>query len=423
MSHVDLDVSRRRQAPAFGRPAGTRFRLVTPSTSVWLDRIRATAAGLVVLGHARSIIFPDWVSVPLRSRKFLLGAFYFFTGFGHEAVIVFFVLSGFLVGGNAIREAAGRSLDLRRYFAARVSRIYSVLLPALLVGAVWDTVGLHYFGQGGVYSGHIFTGVLSVSVATRLNFSTLVGNSLCLQGIAYPTFGSNGPLWSLTNEFWYYVLWPLILIPVFGGYSNVQRAAAAATAVIVGWLLYPSVLAYGLLWGLGVLARSLPRPMLRSGVVSVALGLGALGASRVSHLRAPVSASPAVWEFGVDVVVAVAFSLLLNWLNCSGPGRSTSGNRVSAAFAGFSYSLYAAHLPFAILCCAAAREIVGIQLPRRAGDGKAFAIYVGLVILAYGYCWLVSLVTERRTSAVRAALLSEVKWPRWGGPLLVGDKR
>jgi hypothetical protein len=36
-------------------------------------------------------------------------------------------------------------------------------------------------------------------------------NAFFLQTIAGPTFGSNGPLWSLAYEWWYYVLFPLVL--------------------------------------------------------------------------------------------------------------------------------------------------------------------------------------------------------------------
>src|SRR5262249_53262489 len=42
-----------------------------------------------------------------------------------------------------------------------------------------------------------------------LTLRTFVGNLLFLQTIFCTTFGSNGPLWSLSNEFWYYVLFPL----------------------------------------------------------------------------------------------------------------------------------------------------------------------------------------------------------------------
>ena len=36
-------------------------------------------------------------------------------------------------------------------------------------------------------------------------------NAFFLQTIVGPTFGSNGPLWSLAYEWWYYVLFPLAL--------------------------------------------------------------------------------------------------------------------------------------------------------------------------------------------------------------------
>ncbi len=66
----------------------------------YLDSLRAGAAICVLVSHLRSFLFVDWPYV--TNKNILLGAFYFLTGLGHEAVVVFFVLSGFFVGGRAL---------------------------------------------------------------------------------------------------------------------------------------------------------------------------------------------------------------------------------------------------------------------------------------------------------------------------------
>ena len=67
-------------------------RKLTAAASDSLDLIRAIAAFAVMVGHLRALFFADFAY--LQSKSLPLGALYFFTGFGHQAVIVFFVLSG-----------------------------------------------------------------------------------------------------------------------------------------------------------------------------------------------------------------------------------------------------------------------------------------------------------------------------------------
>ena len=55
---------------------------------------------------------------------------------GYTGVDVFFVLSGFLVGGAVMR--AGPAFDWRTYAIARLSRLWVVLVPALLLTAALD---------------------------------------------------------------------------------------------------------------------------------------------------------------------------------------------------------------------------------------------------------------------------------------------
>ena len=74
-------------------------------SSFWasLDFIRWSAAMLVVVAHARHLLFVDYYLLVYKDPTFLHSIsnklFYFITGLGHEAVVLFFVLSGYLVGG------------------------------------------------------------------------------------------------------------------------------------------------------------------------------------------------------------------------------------------------------------------------------------------------------------------------------------
>lgn len=109
--------------------------------SALLNSCRWGAAFLVVLSHVRHLILIDYKDIEYKS--IFIKGFYFITGLGHEAVVVFFVISGFLVGGLTVRKWSVK-LSYKDYFAARFSRIYSVLIPALLLGAGLDWIGLDW---------------------------------------------------------------------------------------------------------------------------------------------------------------------------------------------------------------------------------------------------------------------------------------
>ena len=106
---------------------------------------------------------------------------YFVSGFGHYAVMAFFVLSGFLVGGSVLRGRMDGEFNWGLYAVNRLTRLWIVLIPALLLGAIWDHLGLHLFGTSGVYGDDCQA--WHIAVPPRLSASIMVGNMFFLQGI------------------------------------------------------------------------------------------------------------------------------------------------------------------------------------------------------------------------------------------------
>jgi peptidoglycan/LPS O-acetylase OafA/YrhL len=73
-------------------------------TSDFINASRWVAAFFVVIGHVYNI------SINYRGAvhpSLLVRGMHSFSGFGHIAVIVFFVISGFLVGGRGRRYGGG----------------------------------------------------------------------------------------------------------------------------------------------------------------------------------------------------------------------------------------------------------------------------------------------------------------------------
>lgn len=167
----------------------------------WADVLRFVAAMLVVMEHSRDLLFLTLVEVGNLSVPWKV--FYFLTGFGNEAVIVFFVLSGFWIT-SAVSRRIERTDFWRTYLIDRLSRLLIVLVPVLMLGAVLDLTSIHLLGSQYV---DVTSGALTVQrpVIDSLGPGVLIGNLLFLQKLVFPTFGSNGPLWSLAYEFWYYI--------------------------------------------------------------------------------------------------------------------------------------------------------------------------------------------------------------------------
>lgn len=81
----------------------------------WLDTMRFVAAFMVLLSHARNTFFPPFDGLPLDQQNILSMAFTLFCRMGHEAVIVFFVLSGFLVGGRGFERIKDGTMHVGSY--------------------------------------------------------------------------------------------------------------------------------------------------------------------------------------------------------------------------------------------------------------------------------------------------------------------
>src|SRR3954454_17373909 len=96
-----------------------RARPMKYCTSDLLDTTRWVAAFAVALSHARNFLLLDWGATPQASVGY--AAFYFASGFGRISVIVFFVLSGYLVGGKAFEALRDGRFFSRRYMVERLS--------------------------------------------------------------------------------------------------------------------------------------------------------------------------------------------------------------------------------------------------------------------------------------------------------------
>ena len=194
-----------------------------------LEAVRGFAALYVCLTH---MFHHDSMALPWRMAL----------SFGQEAVIVFFVLSGFVIQWATGRQDAG--VPFGRYFLKRFVRIYSVWGCAVIALCViaWAEAG-HFVHQP----------VLQ-----------WLGNLLMLQDWSYgrpavicdPLYGDT-PLWSLHYEWGFYMLFPLVhALAPSRWRQHAEGGLAVANAILYAFLPNPlsRLFIYLAIWWIGVRA-------------------------------------------------------------------------------------------------------------------------------------------------------------------------
>lgn len=375
-----------------------------------LNFSRWTAALLVVVSHLRNIVFVDYENV--QHKTLLVKAFYFITGLGHEAVIVFFVISGLLVGGLSLSRWKSKGIDYARYFMNRFSRIYVVLLPALIAGGIFDLIGLFYFNRTGLYSNatEFSVATLNFSVQERLAGASFVGSVLMLQPFVMAPFGSNGPLWSLSYEWWYYCVFAILL--AFFGSKTWSGKTILAAAIIGGTAFLPVALTlWMLIWllGTGVLLYGEFRLPKLPPILAISIFVSTMIFSKFSMNIGFMHASQGLFvEFGKDFLVGIGFSLLLLsfYRQTTTPVFQSIDRlpvRINQHLAEFSYTTYLCHVPFMLLFLAISADIFNKAMKQQPTENTFIYFFLVLACI-YLYAFIFSRFTERHTNTVRKRL-------------------
>jgi len=307
---------------------------------IWLDLIRVLAALAVFMQHLRTLLFKNYWEGP---TSFFKKIFYFLTGFSHEAVIVFFVLSGFLITGSIVNARKKAKFSVLNYGLDRLVRLWIVLIPGLVLTLIVDRMGIHWFGTYPAYLGTIqYTG--NIDVAANLNGPTFFGNIFFLQGILVNTFGSNTPLWSLTNEFWYYVLFPIIYFIIYQKKIWISISLFILTFTIF-LFIGQDILQYFLVWLIGsalfFVKENLPAPSVRFKQILLICGIIAFA---VCFYELRISGR---LDWMKDVLSGL-ITVVLCYVGLYSRMRSKLISRIVSFFSGMSYSLYVIHLPLAL---------------------------------------------------------------------------
>jgi peptidoglycan/LPS O-acetylase OafA/YrhL len=181
-----------------------------------LDALRGMLAIYVLIGHARWLLWAGhsaWlVSSPI-GIEWVLGYVSAVFRYGHEAVMFFFVLSGFFIHSAYARASSKRYLSedgLRNYYRRRARRLIPTYVFALLITVVLDAIGRAFWPD--LYLAHISDALLKESFTKKTyDVDSVFFGLVLLPSLGGKDFGSNGPLWSIANEAVYYAIYPLWL--------------------------------------------------------------------------------------------------------------------------------------------------------------------------------------------------------------------
>ena len=340
-------------------------------TSLYLDILRFVAAMTVFLGH-------------VSGAQFTGGLLWQIGPFTAEAVTVFFVLSGFVIG-YATHRRETRPLP---YAIARAARLYSVALPALAATFVLDTIGrnarpeLYSLTWGYSDSGQLWQFLSGLLFVNQFWFVNLPQGS----DLAY---------WSLGYEVWYYV--------IFGVAIFVPSRRRVPATILVLLLVGPAIAAMFPLWlfGLGAYGFCARYPLKRStGAWLYTATLAAWAGYELWAFRhgRPFSLVPAILhrpELAQDYIVGALFAVHLVAFHAMSPACGGVLSRFARPIrwlAGTTFTVYLFHLPIA--------QFLTTQVPWPPSAWQTRLIIIGGTL---AIMFLVAEVTERRKEMWRGA--------------------
>lgn len=260
----------------------------------------------------------------------------------HSAVVLFFVISGYLVGGGALREHLAGTFEFRRYAISRFARIYIVLIPAILLTLALDGLAWTIDPTSPIYASSQENPMGEVPPFERYGLGNIIASLFCLEGFAGLSMGSNFPLWSLGFEWVFYFTGPAVLLASDAVAARIGRPVwlcrvagvlCVATLLVASHKFYLSLL--WLIWN-------------SSAFVRIAAERG-WGPERWRWLGLPVCAfgfliAPIIGYRLADPFIGFGFAFFLSAYSATERGFHPRFDRF---LADRSYSLYVIHLPIA----------------------------------------------------------------------------
>jgi len=370
--------------------------------SIHLDLLRGLASLLVFIGHMRILLFIEYTEI--SNPSFLIKRLNSLTVLGHQSVMIFFVLSGFFISASVIRRIQQKQWSWVNYLVDRLTRLYIVLIPALLLSSFWDSLGIKIFGTGQdsfygekFHNAHLAT----YKILENFTFQNALGTIAFVQTIFVDLFGSNKAVWSLAYEFWYYTLFPSIIL-FFCVKSFKARLLYAFLASGILLMVGSEIRIYFLVWLMGALVSiSHPSKYLNNKTILKSLTILSILILCIALISERFIGQE-IADFFIGISTAVMIYLLVN--SRSQIRQEGAYEKFSKGLAGCSYTLYLVHMP--ILCF-----IRACVIGDRPWDIDILHVFLALIILVFVFLYAVVIAhfTEAKTDKFRNPIMSWIK--------------
>jgi len=330
-------------------------------------------------------------------------------------VLLFFALSGLLISYSLHNKLDNPEYRFRNFFVDRFSRIYSGLLPALLLGTI-IAVTIYVTNHG------YFMDLCSMqSTPSLLTFGMTLGmlesfpvsffNSiLSAFGLSFPLpavtpYGFNGILWALVILWWLYMVFGWIVIGSFGLVRNQNRGGwykvgffvvtALLSLLLIG--LYQQNSSLVIVWFLGVLmmlgisGKTLNNKLagnLKARVLGVLFFLSL--ASAVYWIYVTFAWTHQYYDISLGILLSTCVFLGVLFLNAGGFKRASKFilNRHVVSWittgAGFSYTLFVTHYPIIIF-------LNGLNLPL-----NRYLMFIPILLITNLTAFSIAYFTEKK---------------------------
>jgi peptidoglycan/LPS O-acetylase OafA/YrhL len=331
---------------------GSTIVKIDPQTSNLMDGLRGMSAIVVASVHSFQVFVLPYFG--LGSRSHILTSL-----LATHAVTVFFIVSGFMINVSTRRHRnADGSFRSAAFAQARILRIYPPLIAAILL-TISVYLAIQLLGLHGRESFRLGDELFVARERAIIEWSAIPSTFFLLYGAipsAPPPLNMDGPLWTLSYEWWFYILiflWERLRNGV--SFSTLFPLAAISAILVFGrnglflwlFLIWLSGFWLGRIYGNGqVFTGSFwPRTFLiaAGALISMAvMGRGHLISDLLNPFDTP-SAQKVMVAVGILLMLAISILIRRSSSSVWSIPRSISG------LADFSYTLYIIHYPLLLL--------------------------------------------------------------------------
>lgn len=334
-----------------------------------LDSFRGLAAIAVLLDHLCTTFLMPFLgnTGALNIAMNLLGGW---------AVIIFFILSGYLITYSILYNTSTNGRFLwTDYLISRVARIYPTLICSLALCTIIFLIA-KYFNLHGMQGFRLPGDFYVIRDKFEFKFQDVL-NSLLMRG---GMLDLNGPLWSLYIEVKTYLLAMFVAIFLAGGAGKTGKIVSIMGIIFVLTDL-THFFAYVAIWILGggfalilqghIMKRSFLKP----------LYAGAIAFTLFSAIIDPVLIMPHNISTGAGFAASIALSIIVAGIMFDSQIGAGIISKFSAT-AKYSYTLYIVHFPLLLFAFSLTHEFLSTNFRYGYLAGISALTFVAIIWIA-----------------------------------------